>query len=189
MRLIRYLIGLSDLKNASDLARVIALFMVMMNLGLLSLLFPAISRVGTDTGADFWSVIGSGLYLAGASAVSGCLVGFVFGIPRSGSQDREQAMAANTNLEQVSDWITKILIGIGISQVHEISETFSNVVKFLGPAFGSSPTGELFAGSIIVHFVIAGFFLGYLLTRMFLPGALSRAHRSPRTAASEGDVE
>jgi hypothetical protein len=72
--------------------------------------------------------IGADLLVAGAAASAGALFGFVFGIPRTldpasraavatatsqgGSGAASTAlMAANTNLERISDWLTTLLIG------------------------------------------------------------------------------
>src|SRR5689334_18082157 len=58
--------------------------------------------------------------IAGAAATLGALIGFVFGIPRrlatngkpaAGEGDEAAELyESNTNLEQVSDWLTKIII-------------------------------------------------------------------------------
>jgi hypothetical protein len=80
-----------------------------------------------------WSV---SLAVAVASTMVGALLGFLFGIPRSLQQqanpatigDTEQpsdgkpklagiqAFRNNTSLEEISDWLTKIIIGIGLVQ-------------------------------------------------------------------------
>ena len=84
-----------------------------------------------------WSVL-----LALCAAVLGGLIGFLFGIPRSLQtsgpvQDHASVDAAtstierssvagyrsNTNLEQISDWLTKILVGVGLIQFPSIWET------------------------------------------------------------------
>ena len=79
-----------------------------------------------------------GLLLAAASLSVGGLAGFLFGVPRSlqtpvlppvGGDGRSQKQAdeiaaryaTNTNLEQISDWLTKILVGVGLTQIGTIS--------------------------------------------------------------------
>ena len=81
-----------------------------------------------------WSV---SLAVAIASTMVGALLGFLFGIPRSLQQQTSnpptagdagqqqdgkpklaglQAFRNNTSLEEISDWLTKIIIGIGLVQ-------------------------------------------------------------------------
>jgi hypothetical protein len=82
------------------------------------------------------------LVFAAASTVSGWLLGLLFGIPRSlarsqpvstggtGSSSAPQAQApdgstpggsrVNTNLEDISDWLTKMLVGVGLTQLYTV---------------------------------------------------------------------
>src|ERR1700722_12912182 len=77
------------------------------------------------------SVFSYGALLSLAFASMGGLVGFLFGIPRqlqqtatnAGNADdskvdqREEPRPLATNLEQVSDWLTKIFFGAGLTQL------------------------------------------------------------------------
>src|SRR6266508_6277591 len=71
-----------------------------------------------------WDILAVAALVAGGAFVAGGLLGFLFGIPRSlagpeGSVDGAAAGGAyrpNTNLEQISDWLTKILVGVGLVQ-------------------------------------------------------------------------
>src|SRR5438552_4060746 len=74
------------------------------------------------------------LMLAGACLLGGGLLGFLFGLPRtvqdvgqrnsttSGlpSEPQNVSYHANTNLEQISDWLTKILVGVGLTQIGQL---------------------------------------------------------------------
>src|SRR5262249_23262070 len=71
-------------------------------------------------GTAAFKIVGVAFLVAGASFVSGCLVGFLFAIPRTvqgeeGSKvsgpSQQTQYRPNTNLEQISDWLTKILVG------------------------------------------------------------------------------
>src|SRR6266498_647278 len=83
-------------------------------------------RVRTDAYAipdtviePIWQIIGVGLAIAGAALMIGGFLGFLFGIPRTGTVI-ESDVHGNTNLEQISDWLTKILVGVGLTQISEI---------------------------------------------------------------------
>ena len=64
-----------------------------------------------------------GLLGLGAIAIGG-LLGFLFGIPRtiqSNEKTRDEfRQVVNTNLEQISDWLTKILVGVGLTQLNNL---------------------------------------------------------------------
>jgi tetratricopeptide (TPR) repeat protein len=108
----------------------------------------------------------------------GSLLGFLFGIPRVLQTDAVVAPAAgvspiarhlvNTNLEQVSDWITKILVGLGLVQLQQFPTKLVAYSKLLARGIGSGDEGAVFAGGIIVYFSVLGFLGGYLITRLFL---------------------
>ncbi len=141
------------------------------------------------------------MLLACSAALAGGLLGFLFGIPRTlqqgeelssssqaanikaGDSSREQAVTGtvglvhrvNTNLEQISDWLTKILVGVGLTQVNEIRKTGGEIVTSMGTAFGSSAGAQPLAATILIYFLIFGFLAGYLWTRLYLASELRRA--------------
>jgi hypothetical protein len=121
------------------------------------------------------------LLLATASFAAGTLLGFLFGIPKAlqtgdgpGTDSGEQqgrTYAVNTNLEQISDWLTKILVGIGLIQLGEIRDATQSLVQVLAPAFGGGAAGGIVASLDLAFFVSWGFLVGYLLTRTYLTAA------------------
>jgi hypothetical protein len=98
----------------------------------------------------------------------------------------------NTNLEEISDWLTKIIIGMTLVQLNQIPSPLSRlstlVIKDL-----PQPTGVVTESShlgygvaVIVSFFVLGFLFGYLVTRLYLQGALARAERG---LSEEGRLE
>src|SRR5215831_2761083 len=83
-------------------------------------------------GHNFFARAGASLALGIGAVVLGALLGFVFGIPRTlqhdiapspnpGIAEQDQiAYQINTNLEQISDWLTKIIIGVGLIELGNI---------------------------------------------------------------------
>ncbi len=137
----------------------------------------------------------SAMLWAIACLAAGFAVGFIFGIPRvdqnqdsankngvgtpnTGSQG--YALRVNTNLEQVSDWLTKIIVGVGLVQLIKIPAYLHRAADWVAQSFCllNAPnfvSASSFAASIIVFFSIVGFLAGYLITRLFFAGAFGRA--------------
>jgi len=186
-----------------DTGRVILLLWLLIAIGLLSLVVPACVQLTHGNWAGALTVIGSGLFLAGASTLVGSAVGFLFGVPvreqepetdNTGTAKKSIGYQPNTNLELISDWLTKIIVGIGLVQFPKISHFFVLLGHYAGPAFGSAPAGEIIAVSIAIHYTLVGFFNGFLLAYLWLPGAFKRAMeekgasaiKAPRGNAEQG---
>jgi CheY-like chemotaxis protein len=132
-----------------------------------------------------WDVLAVAALVAGGAFVAGGLLGFLFGIPRSlarpeGEDEAAGTYSPNTNLEQISDWLTKILVGVGLVQFTTLAGHARELVEFLGPALGGDPLGETFAAAILVVFGVSGFLTFYLVTRIYLPRAFAAGDRRAR---------
>src|SRR5690242_13820196 len=121
--------------------------LVMILVGILSIAAYAFS-IRSDSNS--LAVVSLGVLLAGGCLLLGALVGFLFGIPRSllheggaANGDNEQAAGRyrpNTNLEQISDWLTKILVGVGLTQMGEIPNYLRDGASYLASALGGKPS-------------------------------------------------
>jgi uncharacterized membrane protein len=126
------------------------------------------------------------LYLWGLSSLAiGALVGFLFGVPRwvAGQQsgDGRTRYEPNTNIEKLSDWLTQILIGVGLVELHQIGPTLTRACRVLaggltlrsGRTEADVAAGEplAFATGLVSYFLVASLIQGFLLTRMFLTRA------------------
>jgi hypothetical protein len=114
-----------------------------------------------------------------AALVIAALAGFLFGIPRALQQapsanvthiDSTTRYAINTNLEEISDWLTKIIVGVGLIQLGQIADLLAQLVGSLAPGLGGQPSSRLVAGAELAFFGTWGFLIGYLLTRTYLTG-------------------
>jgi hypothetical protein len=114
--------------------------------------------------------------VAGAALVSGGLLGFLFGIPRTlqieVTDKSKRSYQVNTNLEQISDWLTKIIVGVTLIQIRSIPGRLMEINEYVGPSLGGGREGEVIAGACIVFFAVIGFFCGYLGTRLYVAGAI-----------------
>jgi hypothetical protein len=146
--------------------------------------------------AETWSFAATILLWSFGLCAAGTILGFLFAIPRVitevnsptlppagvtpesaptaafSAAVRQNRLAANTNLEQVSDWLTKIIVGVGLIELSEIPGLTTRLAVTMSPSFGSQPLGTSVATGVIVLFTTGGFLIGYVTTRAFLPHIL-----------------
>jgi len=136
--------------------------------------------------------LGTYLLIAGALFVSGGMLGFLFGIPKIDKTISSTSSVAavpvlpgttpapvgmltsnsrfnfsdNANLEEISDWLTKIIVGLTLVQ-------FNNIKKMLDEGAKSiNRTLELtyydfyvFGYAMIIFYLVMGFLVSYFWTR------------------------
>ena len=141
-------------------------------------LAPAWMSTTIGFGALLWARIPvNGFVWALACLAVGSLVGVVFGIPRALEQhqsaNREsfiKTTRANTNMEQISDWLTKILVGAGLVELKELPPNLDVAAHYVGSSLTSTmpvPFSMVsIAAALIIFFSIEGFLGGYLIARV-----------------------
>lgn len=171
----------------------------------------------------FWSfgevlrIFGIGILVAGAALLSGFLLGFIFGIPRVGKENVSASAAAepgsahataaqadssnvttNSNLVEISDWLTKILVGVGLVELNKIPGELWSLAQHLEPGLRPAFCGaqkscaDLIAGAqaaalaILLFYFALGFLLGYVWTRLYfqkdLSGLVEHLQRNQRVS-------
>jgi hypothetical protein len=80
----------------------------------------------------------------------------------------------NTNLENISDALTKGLLAIGASQLFKLSDWVNDIGAGVGTSFGPGTAGKIIALSVLTYGTVAGFLFGYLATRIYLTGVFQR---------------
>lgn len=123
-----------------------------------------------------WPNSTAGLWAMSCLA-TGALVGFLFGVPKFTRKSNESIKyRPNSNIELVSDWLTKMLVGVGLVEFRNIGGFLSDTSTELGKSLASQVSGfsaseaASFSQALIVYFFVAGMIQGYLLTRMYLSG-------------------
>lgn len=147
------------------------------------------------------------LILSGSASLSGGFLGLLFGIPRrlqvesrtssenEGHTAREAGTssqylyAANTNLEQISDWLTKILVGVGLTQISNLDEILTKFGAYASAGLGSTNSASVFAACLFSYFLVDGFLIGYLWTRLYLGRALTVADSAALLEEKLSEVE
>jgi hypothetical protein len=82
----------------------------------------------------------------------------------------------STRLQEIADWLTKIIIGLGLAEISKIPSKLWQLAHFLGQALGNSPTGDAVALTILVAYVTAGFLIGFIWSDLYLPGVLAQTY-------------
>ncbi len=122
-----------------------------------------------------------------AAGMGGAALGFLFGIPRSvaagaqvsgdpGAQAgaSRAGYAQNTNLEQISDWLTKIVVGVGLVEAKDLATGFGRLSADAAAAWGLAD-GAATAGAIMLVGAVVGFLSCYVWTRTEFINGLERA--------------
>ncbi|WP_260864433.1 hypothetical protein [Citrobacter sp. Marseille-Q6884] len=146
---------------------------------------------------NFDIALGSFLLWVMACLAVGAGIGFLFGIPRAGSKNITSAKASdqtkaltstaatddyqgrpNTNLEEVSDWLTKIIVGLTLVNAKAIGHHLMGLSRHVAASMSDKSPSESFVSlalALILGFSTIGFLCGYLYTRLFLQGAFQRS--------------
>jgi CheY-like chemotaxis protein len=164
------------------------------------LVLPILFAAQAGSPPQFLTEAAVGLAAVGGAVATGGLFGFVFGIPRllqdarpptrsdeaaSRSGDRPAPYAGNTSLEQISDWLTKILVGVGLTQLANIPAGLESIGEFVGSGLGGLPDAGVFASLLVVFGLLDGFFVSYLWTRLYLPSLFAESDLRAVVASAE----
>ncbi|HEU5350980.1 MAG TPA: hypothetical protein VFU55_05245 [Terracidiphilus sp.] len=146
---------------------------------------------------DVLRIFAVGMLVAGAALLSGYLLGFVFAVPRLGDRQGKAAAAGqggvqpsafvvqsnplyNGNLVEISDWLTKILVGVGLVELKSIAGNLGKLSYYLAPALQPAPctanalcadpliSGQAAGLAIILFYFALGFLLGWIWTTVYL---------------------
>jgi hypothetical protein len=110
-----------------------------------------------DGSGGFLKFLSVGLMAAGAAIVSGGLLGFLFGVPHTREGEAPQTKTEgrddgvvqtettdtsityvpNTSLEQISDWLTKMLVGVGLIEIKAIPDKLKGVASYIAKGLGT----------------------------------------------------
>jgi uncharacterized integral membrane protein len=109
-----------------------------------------------------------------ATSISGFLIGFIFGIPRSvrfrfdktkdkfaNLEGSDNVLADNTNLEEISDWITKIIIGLTLIEGRKIIRMIENGANSIAKSYPECGTIICDLNLFVFAYCLMVFFAGY----------------------------
>lgn len=137
--------------------------------------------IGCGSVDCFWQVFSKIIAVSAAGYFSGGIMGFIFGIPKTlqnpdrASKDTanqpqsniQSLFFTNTSLEQISDWLTKIIVGVGLVKLTKIPGYLGNLRTQLKGMFPGD-SASAYALSLIIFSCIVGFITFYIYTRVNL---------------------
>lgn len=93
----------------------------------------------------------------------------------------------NTNLTEISDWLTKIIVGLGLINLGQIPAHLDRMASSLASGLNPSAvvTEKGFAFGLITCFAVFGFLFGYIYTRVFLSVLFSRSDQAALSKVSQ----
>src|SRR6266702_6733481 len=86
-----------------------------------------------STPGSHWSYIGVGMLTALAALLTGFLAGFLVGVPKVVSSGQvhvsDNVFSPSTNLAEISDWLTKLLLGAGLVSLSRLGAPVSKLIS------------------------------------------------------------
>ncbi|WP_250037843.1 PASTA domain-containing protein [Paractinoplanes maris] len=129
------------------------------------------------------------LLFVAASAV-GAALGFLFGLPRARAAEASEAAAndgraatfylTNSNLIKVSDWLTTIVIGLGLVNLGKVVPSLRSLARALHDPLGATAYAGVVGISLLIIGLLAGLILNYLWTSIRVRELLEEAERQNR---------
>ena len=158
----------------------------------------AICSVGTivlfTVGGTSGQRIGLSILILAASVAVGAVAGFLFGVPKSvavksqeddGGKKVIQRYQPNSNLEQVSDWLTKIIIGVGLIEIRQLAAVLGSLGVRLGQDFGDPAgkpgVGATYSLTLVVGGTLIAFLFVYMWVRTRFSEVLTQLDQPPQT--------
>jgi len=150
--------------------RLFGLCLAVVVLGLAILIVAPLQR------SSFGAAISSGavaLLSALMCFAVGAFLGLLFGVPRYKKEDdKDNSIEPNNNLEQVSDWLTKMIVGITLVQFGTIVQKVKVVARQINDAMLGCPPqcadNYAMGLAVIGFFTVSGFLMMYLWARIYL---------------------
>lgn len=155
------------------------------------------------TTGDALSIFGVAVLVGAAAFAVGVLAGFLFGIPRESAPPKAgdlgeaqppateiaNPIASNTNLVEISDWLTKIIVGVGLVELKSILRNLGTLSYFIGRSLqpaqcGAKPDcadmilgGQSAALAIMIFYCALGFLWGYVWMKLIFQRNLEDRYR------------
>ncbi|WP_281322622.1 pYEATS domain-containing protein [Flavobacterium aestivum] len=136
-------------------------------------------------------IIFIGLLLALASFIASFFIGTLFGMPKRNKETgKENDQAFNNSLVDVSDWLTKIMVGLGLINLKEIPSYFINLGEYVSASTKyKSELLNIYTIGTVIYFGFLGLYIGYNYMRLVLSNKYKKANERLIYKALEEEKE
>jgi hypothetical protein len=130
-----------------------------------------------STPGSHWSYVAVGMLTALTAVLVGFFTGFLIGVPRSVSSgqarlsNNNRKFSPSTNLAEISDWLTKLLLGAGLVSLSRLGGPIGRLIdNVAGGLHGVTinpaiiQAAKVTAGAIMIAFAVLGLLAGYIVT-------------------------
>ena len=84
------------------------------------------------------------------------------------SQDRPSSITPSSNLAEISDWLTKLLLGAGLVELTRLGRPLGTLIDDVATGLGSATSsGKVVAATILLTYVTLGFIDVYIVTTLW----------------------
>lgn len=116
-----------------------------------------------------------GLILGIAAFISSFFTGTLFGMPKR-NNIKESDYSLNNSLVEISDWLTKIIVGLGLVNLKDFPDFLISLGEYVRAS--SKYDGQLvniYSIGIVVYFGFLGLYIGYNYMRLVLSNKYKNA--------------
>ena len=116
-----------------------------------------------------------GFLIALASFASGFFLGTLFGMPKR-INDATGHYSLNNSLVEIADWLTKIIVGLGLVNLKQVPGYLVSIGVFVRETSGRKEQSiEVYTTSIVLYFGIFALYTGYNYMRLVLSNKYKNA--------------
>jgi hypothetical protein len=109
-----------------------------------------------------------GFLLAVSAFITGFFTGTLFGMPKRNDEVNSD-YSLNNSLVEISDWLTKIIVGLSLVNLKEIPKYLMSLGKYISEASGSTGQSlDIFSMCAVTYFSVFGLYIGYNYMRLVL---------------------
>lgn len=119
---------------------------------------------------------------AGATLLSGGVLGFLFGVPRDQNK---------TPIEEISTWLTNIIVGASVAQLGTLRDLLLAAGYYIADCVGyctdcaKSTRAGAYGTGFLLYFGLTGLLGGYLITQLYLRQSLPTGGNTPPPAGQQ----
>lgn len=147
-----------------------------------AIFYAALAPEGSIADGLAWTA-----YMAATASIA-AIAGLIFGVPRMRADYQpaeSERYLANSNLEQISDWLTKVLVGAALVQIAVVPSALGDAGRWLGKGLTVS-NADAYSCVAVLYGAGVGFGGAYLWARLRLRVLLEATDRN---AAEESQRE